>query len=166
MDATQVAHLIQKLQSADVEDRCSAAEELARAGDEARPAAVALVSCCRDSDERVSECAAAALEEMGPPALEDLPRLAELLSSENADIAYWAATLLGRLEAGGARAVERLAATLRGNPHPQVQQRAAWALGMIRQSGSGAREALQHASESHDPRLARLAQQALQQISG
>lgn len=166
MDAAQVSQLIQQLQSDSAETRYAAAEQLARCGEQARPAAAVLVSCSGDEDERISEFAVAALEGLGPPADEALAQLATLLGNQNPDVAYWAATLLGRLEAKGTGAVAGLVATLRSNPHLQVRQRVAWALGMIKHAGSGAKEALEQAAASQDPRLARLARQALAEIEG
>jgi len=134
-------------------------------GQAAQPAAVALVTACADEDEAAREAATAALEELGPPATVDAPRLAALLPDEQADIAYWAATLLGRLRATASEQVPQLVAALESHPAVQVRQRAAWALGQIGPAAGEATDALRVAAGSDDPRLARLAEQALAQIA-
>ncbi len=153
------------LGSPDVEVRREAAERLARLGPEARPAAVPLVRACGDESEEVAQWAAAALEELGPPDAKDLEALAGLLRDAKADTGYWAATLLGRLGEEAGRAVAHLAAALDGGPELSVRQRAAWALGRIGPAARGAVEALRRAEASEDPRLARLAAQALKKIA-
>ncbi|MCO6457167.1 MAG: HEAT repeat domain-containing protein, partial [Pirellulaceae bacterium] len=64
---TDISSLSSDLSSPDAEVRRAAAERLASLEADARPAAVPLVRCCGDADERVREWAAAALEQMGPP---------------------------------------------------------------------------------------------------
>ncbi|REJ66136.1 MAG: hypothetical protein DWQ31_15730 [Planctomycetota bacterium] len=158
MDVEQLA---QKLGACGSLDRAEAAQQLCQAAEAARPAAVALVRAAGDEDESVQEWATAALEELGPPAEDDLSALAELTADANADIAYWAITLIGRLEGAGAGATGELAAALAAERPLNVRQRAAWALGRI---GPGAVEAtgpLTAAAADDDPRLARLASEAL-----
>jgi HEAT repeat protein len=106
------------------------------------------------------------LEEMGPPAVEDVGSLAALLSDSAADAGYWAATLLGRLKANAAPAVPLLSAAVTGSTAMPVRQRAVWALGRIGPPAGPALDALKQAAASDDPRLARLAQRAIEQISG
>ena len=89
--------MIGALNSPDPAERSNAAEQLARLGPEARAAAVALVRACADEAEPVREWAVSALEELGPPSVSDLKELTFLLRDDNVDLAYWAATLLGRL---------------------------------------------------------------------
>jgi HEAT repeat protein len=128
--------------------------------------AVALVKATGDDAEEVREYAAAALEEMGPPEVEDVGSLAALLSDSAADAGYWAATLLGRLEANAVPAVPLLAAAVTGSTNMSVRQRAAWALGKIGPPAGPALNALKQAATSDNPRLARLAHRAIEQISG
>ena len=161
-----VQRLTSDLAAADPVTRTQAAEEISRLGSEAAPVAVALVRATGDDTEEVREYAAAALEEMGPPAVEDVGSLAALLSDSAADAGYWAATLLGRLEANAAPAVPLLSAAVTGSKDMSVRQRAAWALGQIGPPAGSALDALKQAAASDDPRLARLAQRAIEQISG
>ncbi len=95
-------------------------------------------------------------------------RLSQLLSEQNLDVAYWAATLLGRLGADKADAcagaVKPLADALQSHPAPAVQERAAWALGQIGPRPPSAKPALEAAANSSSPRLSRLAKESLEKI--
>jgi hypothetical protein len=86
------------------------------------------------------------------------------LADENSDIGYWAATLLGRLEERAAPAVAALAAAISGPHEIAVQERAAWALGRIGPAAAPALGALTQAACSDQPRLARLAGEAIARI--
>ncbi len=164
--ATNIARLIATLRDVSLAERSQAAEQLCHLGAEAQEAAVALVRACADDEEEVREWAVAALEDIGPPAAADLHALTTLVADKNRDVGYWAATLLGRLGAPAATAVPALAEALSGPADSAVRQRAAWALGQIGPPAVAARAQLQQAASSHDPRLARLAQQSLQQLGG
>jgi HEAT repeat protein len=163
---TDVSQLLAALGGPDPAERARAAERLSRLGPDAQAAAVPLVRASADVDEEVRQWATAALEELGPPALSDLQALAPLLDEENADVGYWAATLLGRLGEEAAPAVGPLAEALSAHPAISVRQRAAWALGKIGPPARAATDALRQAAAGDDPRLARLAQRAIQQIGG
>ena len=164
--ATDIARLIATLRDVSPAERSQAAEQLCHLGAEAQEAAVALVRTCADGEEEVREWAVAALEDLGPPAAGDLHALTALVTDKNRDVGYWAVTLLGRLGATAAAAVPALAGALSGPVDLAVRQRAAWALGQIGPPAAAARTPLQQAASSDDPRLARLAQQALQQLGG
>jgi len=108
----------------------------------------------------------AALEGVGPPPADSAAELAELLGDLRPDVAYWAATLLGRLKADAAGTVPALAAALKATAGTTVQERAAWALGQIGPAANGAKAALEQAAAAKDqPRLARLAAEALKIIA-
>jgi HEAT repeat protein len=161
-----LTRLIAELDQNDAALRAQAAEELCRLGESAAPAMTALAAACGDSSEEVRQWASAALEEMGAPDKAQIADLALLLQQEHADVAYWAATLLGRAGSAAAAVVGTLSATLRGHAAPAVRQRTAWALGKIGPGAAPALDALNAAAASDDPRLARLAKQALEQIGG
>ena len=91
-----ISQLAADLNHPDPATRCKAAEQLSRLGSDAREAALPLVRACAAEAEEIRQWAAAALEELGPPSASDLDALALLLADENADVGYWAATLLGR----------------------------------------------------------------------
>ena len=160
MDAMKA--LVESLGSNDLAQRREAAERLAHMEEAAQPAATALVDACDEADEDTREWVVAALEALGPPPVDQQPRLIEQLSSPCALTRYWAATLLGRLEGQiEPRAVAKLAATLDADEDAAVRQRAAWALGQLGTAAAAARDALTKAAASPDPRLARLAARAL-----
>jgi HEAT repeat protein len=161
---TEIEQCLHDLQSTESSTRARAAETLARAGIAARVAVVPLVRGTGDADESVREWSASALEELGPPDAGDRDALASLLRAPEADVGYWAATLLGRLRAEAAPTVPALTEAVRESPHMTVQQRAAWALGEIGPPAAGAIPDLDAAAESDDPRLSRLARRALAQI--
>ena len=132
--------------------------------EEAQPAAIALVRACADPADEVREAAVAALESLGPPPGSAVDELVALLEDTNPDVGYWAATLLGRLGAEAVGAVEALAATVQIGRELAVRQRAAWALGQIGPGAAAAVSILTGAAAEPDPRLARLARDAIQQI--
>ena len=140
--------------------RAEAAEALCRAGEDARAAAVPLVRACGD-DEPVREWAVAALEELGAPPVTAIADLMPLAGHHNELVAYWATTLLGRSGQAAAAAVPTLAEVLTAARDPAVAERAAWALGRIGPAAAAARPALERAASASNPRLARLAQEAL-----
>lgn len=164
--AADIAALAARLSAAAVADRLAAAEALARAGEEAAAAAVPLVKACGDADDSVREQVVAALEDAGPPPDTAVAPLGELLGAAEPLVAYWAATLLGRAGAAAAAAVPALAARLAPPTDLAVRQRAAWALGQIGAAAKPAVAALEAAQGDADPRLARLAAEALAAING
>ncbi len=156
--------LIASLSSGDCATRREAAESLARLGSGAAPAAISLVKACGDDDEQVRDWAVAALEELAAPDSATAGDLQSLVNDESLDVAFWATTLLGRLESEAASAVETLAVAVANHPELVVRQRAAWALGKIGNAASTAVPQLEQASSSDDARLARFAADALASI--
>jgi HEAT repeat protein len=146
-----------------VDLRRRAAEGLSR-HPQPQGAAVSLVRACGDADEQVREWSVAALEELGTPSVGDISALSEILAGPCDDAAYWAATLLGRIGSAGAAAVPQLIQLLESPRELASRQRAAWALGKIGRSAASAMDALRQAAEGENPRLARLARQAMGQI--
>jgi HEAT repeat protein len=163
---TNISTLIAALSSIDADSRAQTAEQLAQLGADAQPAAVALVLACGDESEEVRQGASSALEEMGPPELSDAEPLTSLVEAKSPDVGYWAATLLGRLKAKVAPAIEALAHAVLQSPHLPVRQRAAWALGEIGRAAAASLPNLRRAAADSDLRLAQLAQRAIQQIGG
>ena len=129
--------LINKLVDPSAGERAAAAERLARLGDQAQAAAVPLVRAAGDASEAVRQWATSALEDLGPPSPRDGAALAALLADVNQDVAYWAATLLGRLASD--QFVDPLARVLDPARPMLVRQRACWALEKI---GPAARSAI------------------------
>lgn len=145
---------------ADVEVRARAAEQLCLAGPDSAVAAVELVKACGD-EPTVQTWSVAALEDLGPPPIDAVDRLIDLLSSEDSLVVYWSATLLGRIGPQATSAQSALAHVLTSAPDKSAQQRAAWALEKIGVTADSAITSLKQAASSSDPRLARLATSAL-----
>ena len=160
-----LAELEKGLASQEVAVRLRAAEQAAQLAEQAQPLAVALVRVAGDADEEVGNWANAALEELGPPRKEDLQPLAHLLADCHETVSYWAATLLGRLEAEAAPAVPDLIHVAQQSTSLAVRQRAVWALGRIGPAAAAAVPVLKEATTSHNPRLARLAAEALAAVA-
>lgn len=124
------AQLAAELMSDDPARRLAAADGLATMGPDALPACCALVRACADPTLR--DLCVGALEELGAPAPDAMPHLADLLRHEDETAAYWAATLLGR--AGPAAAAHQSALQqVAADPSRSeaVQDRAGWALGRV-----------------------------------
>lgn len=162
--APNVTALATELSSEDESVRLAAVESLCRCGAEARGAAVAIVRAVGDKNEGIRELATGALEGLGPPDPAAADQLAALLSDANPDVGYWAATLLGRLGEQATGFAAQLADALADSFSMRVRQRATWALGKIGPTNPAVAEALRAATASDDPRLARLAAQALEKI--
>lgn len=149
------------LTATDARSRAQAAEQLARLGPQASEAAVALVRASGDRDASVRDWAVAALEELGPPPANEAEVLAALAGSPDVNIAYWACTLLGRLGAAAVPAVPAITDSLSRHRELAVRERAAWALGQIGAPAKASLDALEQAAQSGEPRLSRLARQAI-----
>lgn len=156
-----IASQVARLASADAGERAAAAEALCRAGDAAAPVAATLVDACADDENTVVEWLVAALEELGTPPADSIAALAGSAASPHPLVAYWAITLLGRCGADAADSIAAIAARLAPGGPVEVRQRAAWALGKIGAAAAPARGELEAASTDADPRLARLAAEAL-----
>lgn len=129
--ARDLSSFIKDLSADDVPTRAAAAEKLNEMGEAASPAAIALIDALQDADESVRQLSNSALENCGPPPDDLIDELEHRLTSDSTDVAYWAATLLGRLEAGAVQAVESLKTAAADHPADEVRQRATWALGKI-----------------------------------
>ena len=163
---TDIDSLTMRLAGGGAAARAEAAERLCRLGPAAAAAAVPLVRGCGDDDDQVREWSAAALEELGPPEVDAIDELSVLAADGHPLVAFWAVTLLGRLGAVAAPAVPVLIESLGGRTDLAVAQRAAWALGRIGRAASAAVEPLTAAAGRGDPRLERLATEALAAIRG
>lgn len=141
--------------------RVAAAEELATLGSEAAPAALALVTAC--SNPALVDICIGALEELGPPPVGQLPDIAKLVLSGDENVAYWAATLLGR---AGEAAVPYLAPLEESAKNEgatiEVRERAVWAMSKMGAGAKPAEATLRTIAESGgSPRIKRLASTAL-----
>ena len=156
--------LIESLSNPEIAHVRNAAQELAGLGEKAQPAAIALIGACHSQDTEVREWSVAALEQMGPPSIEAVDSLISHIDNQEELADYWAITLLGRLGPDAAVAAECLGQTLENSSYSSVCQRAAWALRELGPSAKPAQDSLRIAAASSEPRLARLAQQAIEHI--
>ena len=128
----KISQCVTELQSSDSAVRAAAAERLCLLESEAQAAAVDLARAVVDPSEEVVEFAVAALESVGPPRAADVDELIGLLGNGEPDVAYWAATLLGRLGGEAATAATALASAAENHAADHVRQRAAWAVKKIK----------------------------------
>lgn len=128
MDVDQAARL---LDSVDPAEQAAGAEYLSRHAESAAGVAAALVRHVGDEDRVVAEYCVATLEELGPADAKELPEIAELAGSPSDDVAYWSATLLGRIGPAGILYAPLLARMVVTHPEDYVKERAAWALSQM-----------------------------------
>jgi hypothetical protein len=159
-----VNSLISQLEGTDSAQQSAAATQLAALGHAAQAAAVALVRTVGIPDEEVLEACTAALEELGPPADDQIQPLIALANDCSSDVAYWSVTLLGRAGQAAATAVPELICVLDSDADLPVRERVAWALGEIGPAAKSAAPALTKAAQSMDARLSRLAKKALELV--
>ena len=96
---------------------------------------------------------------------EDVAALSELLiTRQDGETCYWAATLLGRLGQRAADAVIALRYCLTDVDYLPAKERAAWAIGRIGKQAADAMADLRMVAQTSPPRLARLARQAMESI--
>ena len=120
----------------------------------------------RSEDENRQQQATELLENSGPPSAADASSIAALLTDANADVVYWAATLLGRMEAKASPYTDALGKVLISSSADNARERAAWALGQIGPGAAAALPSLEKLANSASPRLARLSREAIKQIGG
>jgi hypothetical protein len=145
-------------------ERAEAAEHLAQQGPDAAYAAIELTAACGDIEE-ISNWVVAALEDMGPPPASVIDSLLSLAQSQQPLTAYWAVTLLGRAGPDAAVHQRVIADLLEQSSDLCLREKAAWSLGRMHADSSQAIVALQNAAQSPEPRLSRVANKSLQQIS-
>jgi HEAT repeat protein len=122
--ADDVKELIKKLASKDNEVRRAAAQGLAEAGKDAKPAVAALIKALKDEDRFVRRFSAQAIGNIGPDAKTALKPLAALINDDKENVREAAVQALAKM---GSAAVPALTAALRGTSS-DVQQLAVKAL--------------------------------------
>jgi hypothetical protein len=122
---------------------------------------VAVVLTMLDDDEEVRAWASDVLSAIESPQAAAAPQLAELTRHVNAPVAGWACKLLGKLGPQAKDHQAAVASALSSHPEVAVRQLAALALQSIPDLNQQTLEALQSAAASTDPRLSRLAKEAL-----
>lgn len=159
-----ISDLGNMLSSDDVAERRRAAELLSQNADVAADVAVELVRGVGDADRQVSEYCVATLEELGEPAPSHLEPLSELAAAGNADVAYWAITLMGRAGVTCAEHSMLLGDIVASDAEPQVRERAAWALARIGPAAVVAVPQLESCKDAEPSSLARAVAKALEAI--
>ncbi len=155
VQAMPITELGDMLSSGDQATRRQAAEVLSQNAEAAVEVAVELVRHVGDDDRVVAEYCVATLEELGSPTASQLEELAKLAQSDNADVAYWAATLLGRSGAAAAEHAKLLGGIVTGNASEAVRERAAWALGRMGPAAAVAMPQLETAAKADSASVAR-----------
>lgn len=145
-------------------EHAAAAQALSLLGEDAAPAAAALVNAC--ADDATLESSVAALEAMGPPTNDQIDSLATLAGSDEATVAYWAVTLLGRAGEAASHHATMITTLAENTKEDSVRHRAVLALGKIGASSVDALPLLDQLAESDEPRLSALARNAAKAIRG
>ena len=126
---------------------------------------VSVVRLAGSEDDEIRMWASEALESAIQPNSSELLMLIQLLESTNdSEICYWAATMLGRLGRNAGASAGALEACVRESMYLPARERATWALTQIGPAAQVAIPTLQEASETAPPRLQRMAQAALERI--
>lgn len=126
-----------------------------------------VVGCVASPEEDVRNWATEALESSVQPEGSEVTEMMALLqSTDSGDVAYWSATMLGRLGSAAAPATESLVAYLRESAELAARERAAWALCRIGPAASRAVPTLRTVADAAPPRLQRLVVEAIASIQG
>lgn len=136
-------------------------KELASDPEAANQQLIAVLLTMLDENEEVRAWASDTLSSVDQPASDVGPQLAELTRHVNAPVAGWACKLLGKLGESATRFQSSLAAALTQHGEKSVRQLAALALKSVPNLKPETISALQSAASDADPRLSRLAADAL-----
>ncbi len=136
-------------------------KELASDSVAANQQLIAVLLTMLDENEEVRAWASDTLSNVEQPASDLGPQLAELTRHVNAPLAGWACRLLGKMGEAATRFQSSLANTLSQHAEKSVRQLAALALKSIPGLNAETVAALKTAASDADPRLSRLATEAL-----
>ncbi len=132
-----------------------------------RGIAVRCVELAGSHDDEVRLTAADALETSVLPLADEIAPLAMLLdNADDGEVAYWAATMLGRLGPVASAATPELERCLRESLYLPARERAAWAISRIGPKAAAAMPTLCDVASGSPPRLQRLALQAIDSVRG
>ncbi len=121
-----------------------------------------LFATLQDDDEELRAWASDALQTIQTTPHEMAATIAEQCANANAGIAAWACKLLTKTGSRASEFQAAIAACLRNHSELHARQQAAQALSEISGLSPASITALEEATQSNDPRLKRLATQALQ----
>ena len=136
-------------------------KELASDSDATNQQLVAVLLTMLDENEEVRSWASDAMSNVESPSREWGAQLSELTRHVNAPVAGWACKLLGRMGADATSFQSSLVVALTKHASKSVQQLAAMALKSIPNWSQETLAAIQLAASDTDPRLSRLATEAL-----
>jgi HEAT repeats len=128
---------------------------------QARQQTIAILLTMLSDDEEVRAWASDALGEIEEVPVETATQLAELTRHVNPPLAGWACKLIGKLPEPSNHQ-SALAIALTQHPSISVRQLAALTLGSVHDLSQDTKAALQIAAANSDPRLSRLAKEALE----
>ena len=162
-----VAQATANLKSSDAAVRAAAAEQLAHLEDGAQAAGPALAVATADGDESVRAVGHRRARVTRTASGRRHRGTRQIASRHAAGCRLLGGHILGRLGdgAGDAKTVTALITALNSHPEAAVRERAAWALGQVGPGALAALPALQAVGGTTNPRLSRLAKQAIEQIS-
>ncbi len=131
----------------------------------ARSQLKAIFAALESEQEEPMNWATEALENMGPPPKKDIAWLGTVASSQAADAAYWAVTLLGRSDDPIDSVQDSIAnAVLDSQSTPAIRRRAISALAKVRTRSKATESAIQSALKSDDSQLVGAAREILQSV--
>lgn len=166
MSAFQSNALFQQLNDKQAEVRRQALAEMLERPEWGAGLTVLVVRMIGDRDEAVRQRATQYLERCATPQADDSAELAKLLQhTDDGEVEYWAATMIGRLGPAAAQCSGALANLLLQSSCLAARERAAWALAKIGPAGHAALGALRQIGAADPPRLRRLAEAAIAAIA-
>lgn len=131
----------------------------------ARSQLKAIFTALESQQEETMNWATEALENMGRPLVTDTAWLGSVASSQSADAAYWAVTLLGRSDDSIDSVQDSIANVfLDSQSTPACRRRAIAALAKVHTRSKATESAIQSALKSDDSQLAGAAKEILQSV--
>lgn len=128
--------------------------------------AVQIVALAGHASDEVRMWAVEAMERSVKPVPSEIDALTkQLQQSDDGEVCYWAATMLGRLEVDAAPAAQALCDCLENSLYLPARERAAWALCQIGDAAVVAEASLKKAAQEAPPRLKRIATEALKRMN-
>ncbi len=126
---------------------------------------LACIEMIASPDPEVRSWAAEVLEDSILPDRNELRRLTtRMIASNNGEVCYWVATMLGRMGEEASSAVDALAICARDSRYLPARERSVWALRQIGPASAAAVSVLEEVAEDAPPRLSRMARHAIDAI--
>ncbi|MFK8115611.1 MAG: HEAT repeat domain-containing protein [Rubripirellula sp.] len=158
--------IVEKLATSDPEQQADVLRKLCNL-ESVHGICLQVIALSRSQDDDVRMWSAEALETSIQPTSADIPGLVQTLkTSDEADVCYWAATMLGRLGTEAASASQALAAFAETSEHLAAREQAVWALCQLGPAASHAILTMQRIAEDAPARLHRMVQHAIERLQG